>query len=161
MERSLAIRGRDDAEFARFQCWDGNAATPWVELAEEYARVWALRISDHVLAFRDDDGELIAVSAFSRGAIDIPFIGGAEHPAWYIEVVAIAVDHQRQGLSQDVFVGTFEIMQELDPTRILVTGKVHKDHSASRKACAAVGMHGLFEENDGYWIVLGDANWRP
>jgi hypothetical protein len=160
MDRSFALRGRDDDEFGRFECWDGDPATPWIGEAQDHARVWSLTTADHALAFRDDNGVLIAITAFSRGEIEIPLLGGTEQPCWDLQVLAIALDHQRQGLSEEVFLGTFAAMLELDRSRMYVRGRVHKDHHASRRACACVEMHGAYEDPP-YWVVVGDPRWRP
>lgn len=152
-ERSFATLV-DDAEFASFRCCDEGNAAPWTEEAENYARVAALKRSEHCLAFRDA-GELVAVSAFDRAELAWPIAQPVEHRIWRLNVVAVALGRQRAGLSTEVFRQTFEAMIELDATRKAVSAYVHESHIASLRACERVGLEPLKPHEDGYWLLLG------
>lgn len=134
-------------------CGCGNEA-PWTEEAENYVRGSVLRRSEHCLAFRDA-GELVAVSAFDPSTLGWPLNQPVDHPVWHLNVVAIALAHQSQGLSAEVFESTFEAMRQIDASRDVVTAFVHESHVASLNACARVGLEPLKPIDDDYWLLLG------
>jgi hypothetical protein len=144
----------DDTEFAGFYCCDATNATPWTQEAENYVRAHALRRSQHCLAFRDS-GALVAVSAFSPTVLGLPLNQPVDQPVWQLDVVAIALNHQSQGLSSEVFQGTFEVMRQLDLERDAVTAYVHQQHAHSIRACASAGLQPLMPVNGHYWLLLG------
>lgn len=146
----------DDGEFAAFSCWDGDDSTPWIEEAENYVRGFVLREVEYTFAFRDDDDQLVAVSAFDRRSIVVPPADPVEHPAWQLQIVAITLGLQRQQLCREVFEMTFDAMRAADPKRVLVAAHVHNEHRASRRACEAVGLEYWFPKDDTYTILLGE-----
>jgi RimJ/RimL family protein N-acetyltransferase len=146
----------DDAEeFEQFYCTGANAQ-PWEQETENYVRFWVLRRARYVLCHRDESSALIAVSAFDENLIAMPVISPLDHPGWHLQVVAITVGHQNQGLSQEVFKGTFDAMKHVDPDRVFVTANVHQDHAFSRRACEKVGLSPWIRLDDAYWILLGE-----
>ncbi len=153
---SFASREHDESDFARFQCWDGDERLPWVEEAENYVRASVLRHSQYVLAFRDQNDDLLAVSAFDPRVVLVPIVNPIEHPAWHLQVMAIRLDQQRRGLSAGVFKGTFAAMRSVDPHRVLYTANVHKDNRPSLKAGVAVGLWPFQKKDDHYLELLGE-----
>jgi RimJ/RimL family protein N-acetyltransferase len=127
-----------------------------VREAEDYVRCFALRHADFVLAFRDDDGKLVAVSAFDRRDIELPLNAPTTHPGWHLQVVALAVEHQSKGFAADVFAQTFEEMRAIATERIFVTATVHRDHRASLAAAARAGLTQLVQMDEHYWVLLGE-----
>jgi RimJ/RimL family protein N-acetyltransferase len=109
-----------------------------------------------VLAFRDDEQRLVAVSAFDPRRIDIPLNAPVEHHGWHLQVVALDREQQGHGLAQVVFAETFAAMREVDPARILVTGNIHKDNSPSFAAAGRAGLTRLVPLDEHYWVVLGE-----
>jgi RimJ/RimL family protein N-acetyltransferase len=150
---SFATVERDANDFAHFQCWNGDPGLPWVEEAENYVRAWVLRRSENVLAFRDEGGALVAVSAFDPRVILVPIVNPVEHPGWHLQVVAIRLDQQGHGLSREIFTGTFAAMKSVDPNRVLYTANVHKDNRPSLRAGAAVGLL-QFRRKDAFYLEL-------
>lgn len=146
----------DDAEFAAFCCWDGDDATPWAEEAENYVRGWALQHAEHVLAFRDNGGSLVAVSAFDRRVIAVPLVAPQDHPGWHLQVVAVDIDHQGRGVFGDVMSATYDAMRSLDPDRVLVTAHVHRDNEHSLKACRRHGLLPFVGLDEHYLVLLGE-----
>jgi len=145
----------DDADFADFRCWDGDPENFFAEEAQNFIRGAMLYQPDsYHLAFRED-GELVAVSSFYKRSWPIP-PPGPERPAWHLDVLAVACDRQRAGLSREVFEGTFEVMREADPDRVLVSGFVHRQNLIAYDACTAVGMTMWTPRDDEYVIVIGE-----
>ncbi len=156
LSRSPANRA-DDAEFAEFCCCDSDAPA-WEVEAENYVRASALGHSEHVLAMRNDDGLLVAVSAFTRRDIEIvPVAQPTQQVGWHLQVMAVRLEHQRQGVCGEAFALTFEAMRELDDRRGLITAHVHKDHGPSLAACEKVGLERLMPlgQDEDYWVLLG------
>jgi RimJ/RimL family protein N-acetyltransferase len=167
LHRSFATRVLDTSEFAHFSCCP-NPGEPWVREAEDYVRGFVLGHATWVLAFRDEQNELVAVSAFDPRIIEVPLAQPVAHEGWHLQVVAIALQHQAQGLSRMVFEQTFEAMRDIAGHRVLVTANVHRAHTASRRAAARVGLLTLLPLDDDYLILLGqvppssdDASSRP
>jgi RimJ/RimL family protein N-acetyltransferase len=156
LQRTFASREADADDFAAFSCWDGNPNAPWIEEAENYVRGWVLSNARHVLAFRDGEGHLVAVTACDERVVSVPLVAPADHPGWHLQVLAIELSYQRQGLSRDVLARTLDAMREIDPARALVTAHVHKDHDASLRSCAQAGLTRFFLKDDDYWVLLGE-----
>jgi len=151
----------DDADFGSFRCWDGDNAKPWVEEVENYVRGALLRQPDmHILAFREA-GELAAVAAFYRRIIGLPILDPVDQQAWHLEVVAIRLDRQGQGLSSAVLQQTLEAMRVMDSDCILITGLVHCDNDGAFTACSRVGIKKLVQRDEHYWLVLGELVEKP
>lgn len=148
--------GEDEDDFASFCCWDGSPSAPWVEEVENYVRGWVLRDARHVLALRNEDGELVGVAAFEERTIGVPLAAPVDHPGWHLLVVAIRLEDQRCGLSGDVFAAVFEAMRAVDANRVLYTAYVHRDNQASLRACGGVGLLPFQPKDDHYWILLGE-----
>jgi RimJ/RimL family protein N-acetyltransferase len=153
---SFATRDRDEDSFARFHCWDGNSDAPWVEEVENYVRAWLLREAEHALAFRDDGGDFIAVAGFDPRTIFVPIVEPVAHPGWHLQVVAVRLESQRQGLSQEVFSGTFAAMREVDPGRVLYTATAHRENTASLRAAALAGLLPFRRKDEHYVELLGE-----
>lgn len=151
----------DGDEFARFTCAEVESADPWVLEVEAYVRSWVLRHAHHVLAHRDEEGTLVAVSAFDGTVVGIPLLSPLDHPGWHLQVVAISHNHQNQRLSAEVFSGTFEAMRGLDLDRVFVTANVHGLHVVSLRACAQVGLTPWIQLDADYWILLGEVPPLP
>lgn len=155
MERSFATRA-DDAEFAGFCCCDGEAP-PWRVEVENYVRGHVLGRATHSLAFREKS-ELIAVAAFDPKTIELArAVDPLRMRGWKLQVVAVARERQRQGLSGDVFAQTFEAMREQDPTRGVVQADVHVDNDASLAACERAGLVRVMPipPEHSYWLLMG------
>jgi len=153
LERSPATLA-NDAEFAAFACC-GTEDAPWIREAENYVRAWALRRSEHCLAFRDA-GELVAASAFDASVLGgFPLVEPVDRLVWHLNVVAMSAAYQRQGLSSEVFRSTFEVMRDIDPRREDVTANVHREHTASLAACSGVGLEFLMPLDDDYVLLFG------
>jgi hypothetical protein len=150
----------DADEFAQFACCQG-AREPWILEVENYVRGWVLRRAQYVLAHRNEAGTLLAVSAFDETVIGIPLVSPLDHPGWHLQVVAISLDHQNQGLSQEIFASTFNAMRQLDVDRVFVTANVHREHVMSHRACARVGLTPWIPLDDAYWILLGEVPTDP
>jgi RimJ/RimL family protein N-acetyltransferase len=155
LRRSFATRVQDADEFARFACCP-SGGPPWIREAEDYVRVSVLSHATWVLAFRDDDDALVAVSAFDPRVISIPLNEPVDHLGWHLQVVAVRLDRQRERLSQEVFARTFAAMREIAPERLLVTAHVHREHRASRTAAERAGLELLVPKDDHYWLLLGE-----
>jgi hypothetical protein len=155
-ERLIATHAADADDFANFQCWNGDRATPWIEEVENYVRVSVLRAAVWSVAFRDEKGKLAAVAAFDPVPIEVPLCNPVVNPGWKLQVVAIRLEYQAQGHSQMVFRETFEAMREANPDRILVTASIHRKHTASLKACERVGIAPFLPKDEHYWIALGE-----
>jgi RimJ/RimL family protein N-acetyltransferase len=156
LERSFASRDRDQNDLASFACWDGNPESPWVEEAENYIRGWALSNAQHVLTFRDEQGLLVAVTAFDERIISVPRVAPIEHNGWHFQVAAVSLEHQGRGLSNQILTATLAAMHELDEQRVLVTAHAHREHHLSLKACERVGLSKYLPLDDHYWILLGE-----
>ena len=155
VQRSFA--GPDDRDdLAQFDCWDGNPEEPWADEAQNYVRAWVLSKSAHTIVFKDADGQIVGVSAFSPRLIGLPLVQPVEHPAWHVDVVAVVRRLQGNGFAQQIFAGTFEAMQQCGPDRILATANVHRNNARSLSACAKAGLHALMPLDDHYWILLGE-----
>ena len=154
-ERSFASPAGDVDDFAAFQCWSGQAGTPWIEEVENYVRVSVLSAALWTVAFRDEAGKLSAVSAFDPVPIEVPLCNPVENPGWKLQVVAVALDHQTQGRCREVYRETFAAMREADPQRLLVTANVHRQHAVSLKAAASAGLT-LLMPGDEFHLVLGE-----
>jgi RimJ/RimL family protein N-acetyltransferase len=156
VQRSFATRA-DDADFAGFECC-GDDAAPWALETENYVRSSVLGHAEHVLALRDEEGALVAVSAFDRKRIEVPrAVDPLDLKGWQLQVVAVHRESQRNGLCAAVFANTFDAMRDLDPGRGVVQANVHKDNSPSIKACRNAGLFELMplEPEGEYWILLG------
>jgi RimJ/RimL family protein N-acetyltransferase len=149
----------NDGEFSDFVCCEGPDAEPWVQQAELYVRAWVLREAlPLVLTHRNEDGELVGVSAFERTVVGLPPAtpeDPVDHAGWHLLVVAVALDHRGSGLSQEVFAGTFEAMRQRDPDRYLVTANVHHQHHVSLRACANAGLTLWRPLDRDYWTLAG------
>ena len=145
----------DQDLLARFCCWNGDPEYWWALEVENHVRGFVLSNSENVVLF-EDGGELLAVSAFGRTTIGIPLLEPRSQPCWHLDLIAVALSRQSQGLSKDVYAGTFDSMRNLDPQRFLITGLIHEDHSASLKAAQKVGLEPFIPVGDGYWRVLGE-----
>lgn len=152
----FAERASHDQDFAEFACWDGRSGRPWIEETENYVRGWVLREATHVLAFRDRAGALLAVAAFDEHAVAVPLVEPVEQPAWLLRVIAIDLEHQRTGLSAQVFAGTFEAMREVDHDRVLVIARAHRRNRASLAACKSVEMLPFRAIDEHYLELLGE-----
>lgn len=144
-----------EGELDSFCCWDGAPNTPWAEEAENFVRAWMLGTVEHILLFRDQDA-LIAVSAFDRRKIEVPLVAPRANPGWHLQVVAVTLDRQGHGLFDDVILGTFAEMRQLDPERVLITGSVHRENQRSFQACARHGIDYFLPRDDHYVVVLGE-----
>jgi hypothetical protein len=152
---AVATLATDLEACAAFRCWDGDPNTPWVKEVEEYVRVKALHYSQNCRAFREKEGgEVVAFSAFGRREVHIPLLGGTPEPCWHMDVAAVSLDRQRDGLSHEVFESTFATMRELDSGLAFVTAWVHKDNVASVKACAAVDLDYYYMAQSSYACLL-------
>ena len=146
---------RDQDSLARFCCWNSDPEY-WRTLeVENHIRGFVLSNSENVVLF-EDEGELLAVSAFGRTTIGIPLVDPRHQPCWHVDLVAVTLDRQSQGLSREVFAGTFERMRELDPQCFLITGLIHENNLASLNAAQKVGIMPFTPAGDGYWRVLGE-----
>ena len=145
-----------DGELDAFRCWDGTPDIPWVEETENYVRAWMLGTAEHVLLFRDPEGELVAVAAFDRRTVEVPLVAPQAHPSWHLQVIAIDLDHQNQHLFDEVLPGVYEEMRRLDPERVLFTGHVHHQNTASLRAAARHDIDHFFWRDDHYVVVLGE-----
>lgn len=154
-ERSFATHAADADDFATFRCCDRDTTTPWIAEVEDYVRVSALRHAIHIVAFRDEARGLVAVSAFDPVTIELPRCSPIETPGWKLQVVAICLQHQAQGRSEEVFQQTYDAMREVNPDRALVTARVHREHQASRAAAERAGLT-LLMTGDDYHTVLGE-----
>ncbi|MGI8413461.1 MAG: hypothetical protein ACR2QA_13465 [Solirubrobacteraceae bacterium] len=154
LTRSIATLA-DDADFAAFCCCGDNDPA-WIEEVEDYVRGSVLRRVEHTLAFRDGQGDLIAVSAFAERVIRVPIVDPVAHEGWHLQVVAISLEHQRQRLSKQIFEQTFAAMREIDASRVYVTANVHREHRSSRKACSEVGIDLWTPLDDHYVVLLGE-----
>jgi hypothetical protein len=145
----------DDGDFARFRCWDGDSDNFFAEEAEIWIRNTGLLYEPGTfnLAFRAD-GVLVAVASFYRRSWPIP--PPADRPAWHLDVMAIHRDRQRAGLSAEVFAGTFEVMREVEPDRVLISGFIHRLNFAAYAACSAVGITLWTPRDEDYVIVIGE-----
>lgn len=147
---------RDDAAFAAFSCVaPGAVSIPWLEEVENYVRARLLRVPDlHVLAFRDDD-ELIAVSAFYETELRLPANRPASHPAWHLEVLAVAHARQRSGVGLEVLDHTLSVMRAIGPDRVFVIARAHVDNEASTGLCAKRAIT-RYMPDGAYWVLVGD-----
>jgi hypothetical protein len=153
---SFASLNDDEDEFAAFTCWDSSPGAPWVEEVENYVRAWVLRDAPHVLALRNERGDLVAVAAFDERTISVPRVAPVDHPGWHLLVVAIRLEDQRRRLSREVFSAVFEAMREVDRERSLYTAYAHREHRASLRACKCVGLLPFWPKDNHYWILLGE-----
>jgi ribosomal protein S18 acetylase RimI-like enzyme len=145
----------DDAAFAAFSCIaSATQSTAWLEEVENYVRARVLRDRDqHVLAFREED-ELVAVSAFRKSELELP-IQPAVHPAWHLEVLAVADGRQRAGVGLQVLDHTLSAMREIDSERVFVVAVAHRDNDASIALCAKRGIT-RFVPHGAYWVLVGE-----
>lgn len=114
--------------------------------------------SEYVLAMRDEQGLLVAVSGFKRRLVEIvPVAQPIQQPGWHLHVMAVRLEHQQQEICGQAFVHTFDAMREIDDTRSLITAHVHKNHRPSLAACEKVGLEPLVPlgQDQDYWILLG------
>jgi len=145
------VASDDDAKLlAGFWCWSGGEDY-WAEEVENHIRGWVLSRSDVTLLFTEQ-AELVAVSAFSRRNVDMRT---AVVPGWLLDVVAVDLHRQGEGLASEVFAGTFEAMKMADPDRVVVSAKVHDQNLVSRSAATRAGITALRPLADGYWEFLG------
>ena len=149
LERRFAS-GKDDELLASFWCW-GGGEDYWVEEVENHIRGWLLKHSEHTVLFSDDE-QLVAVSGFSRRDVSIVL---ETIPAWHLDVVAVDLDRQGAGLANEVFIGTFHAMTEMDPGRRIVTARIHTRNLASRSAANKAGIHAFRPETDDFWEFVG------
>jgi RimJ/RimL family protein N-acetyltransferase len=154
--RSIATQALDVDDLAAFSCCAGDDDPAWIREAENYIRVAALRHAGFVLAFRDDQGVLAAVSAFDLRDIHIPLNAPAPQPGWHLQVLALGTKYQRKGHSKEIFLQTFDEMRNIASERVLVTAYVHTDHAHSIHACAQVGLTYLQPKDEQYKILLGE-----
>jgi acetyltransferase (GNAT) family protein len=155
LERRVAGRA-DDGEFAAFGCWNGDPGQPWAAEVENYVRGTLLRQPDtRILAFREE-GELVAVSAYYKRTIGVPALNPTEHDAWHLEVVAIRLDRQGEGLSHEVIEQTLRAMREEDPGRVLVTAVAHRDNIGAFAACAHFDLLQYVQQDPDYWVLVGE-----
>lgn len=148
----------DDADrnlLARFCCWDGDRTTWWIREVQNHTRAWLMDYSEHIILFTEN-GALIAVSAFSATTIAIPLVDPIDQPAWFLDLVAVSLHRQGNGLSSEVYQRMFSVMRDRDPERILVTGLVHEQNTASLRAARKVGIDPFIPVGDGYLRVLGE-----
>lgn len=115
-----------------------------------------LREAQETLAFRTEQGELVAVSAFDPRVITFPPTEPIEHQGWHLHVVAIALEYQRQGLCGQVLQETFAAMRDIDSSRVFVTANVHNEHRSSIKACATAGLTFWLPKDEHYSILFGE-----
>jgi hypothetical protein len=151
--RSASIEADSDA-LSTFSCWDGDEERWWIQEVENHIRAWVLECSEHVLLLYEDD-VLIGLSAFSRTTIIIPSHDPSHQPAWKLDLVAIALDHQSRGISYELYQRTFSLMNELDPERRLVTGAIYEKNHASLASALKVGLIPTKRDDSGYLRVLG------
>jgi RimJ/RimL family protein N-acetyltransferase len=156
LHRCFADANQDRDEFAAFSCWDGDPGAVWAEEAENYVRGWVLGQALHTLAFREEDGALLAVSAFDPRVIAVPLLEPIEQPAWHLQCVAVRLEDQGRGLSEAIFRQTLSAMREMDPDRILVTANVHKRNLASLRACEKAGFSVFRSHGHSYVELLGE-----
>jgi hypothetical protein len=118
------------------------------------------------LIFRLPEGRIVAASGFRFGEA-----GPARVPCWHLEVVGVSTAHHGRPVFNDFSSGpptlrisecvlrtTFERMRQLDPTRQLVTARVHDVNMRSIRACARVGLCRQGEPDGGYWEMTGDVD---
>ena len=160
-ERSIATQALDFEDLAAFSCCRGTDDPPWIKEAEHYIRVAALRHAGFVLAFRDAQGVLAAVSAFDLRDIHIPMSAPAPQPGWHLQVLALATAYQGKGRSTEVFMQTFEEMKAIAGERVLVTANVHNQHAASIAAAARAGLTYLVPKDEHYTVLLGEIPESP
>lgn len=157
MTLSRSFAGRDDdGDFAAFCCWDGSDGKPWLEEVENYIRGALLRQPDmYMLAFREE-GQLVAVSAFYKRTIGLPALDPIDHDAWHLEVMAVRLDRQGQGLSREVLDQTLAVMLEADPERVLIVGVAHRDNTPAFAAGAQIGLIKFVQQDEHYWVLVGE-----
>lgn len=146
----------DAAQFAQFECWDGDPAAPWAAEAQNFIRGFVLERADTSVFKWCDAGQLVAVTAFRSTVVGLPVLNPEDHVAWHLEVIGIAVTHQGHGLSQQVLEETIDVMRERDPDRVLVTANVHHQNAPSIAALASVGITPLAPLDEHYWLFLGE-----
>jgi hypothetical protein len=164
----VGSKAADGHDLLGFTCWDGDPEEPWVAEVESYVRALALKSADHTLVFRDDDGELAAVTAFDSR--DIRPFEAARYlvPGWHLQVVAVSLSYQRTVVESDiarcapemkaaeyVHRATYGHMLGLDSGRVAVTARVHEDNRRSMRAAARVDLHRTVREDLEYWRMLG------
>lgn len=122
-----------------------------MEEVENHIRGWLLSQSDFTLLFLDQDA-VVAVSGFSRRQV---FLGTDLVQGWILDVIAIDLHRQGQGLASDVYAGTFDAMKQADPDRVVVSARIHTQNLASRSAAIRAGIHALRPISAEYWEFLG------
>lgn len=130
----------DDRELTTFSCCTQGDADYHVEV-ETYVQALVLRRAQHVIGLRSAEGELVGVGAFDPViASNLPLVLPEQTRAWHLKVIAVASDHQRQGVSRELIDHAFATMRTLDRTRSLIFARVHEENSASLRACANAGI---------------------
>ena len=96
---------------------------------------------------------------------------------WRLRVMGVSNAHRGRSIVNDLQAGptelriaeyvlrkTFARMQELDPTRAIVTARVHDANERSIKACARVDLRRESERDGDYWSMIDDVDpcigWR-
>lgn len=157
LHRTFANRADDGDDFSRFRCWNGDDQLPWVEEVEDDIRGgWIFKRAPHVLALREDDGELVAVSAFLSRPVYIPIAAPEEVDAWHLHVLAVHIDHQGGGLSAEVIAETLAAMGEVDPARAIFTVRVHEQNAPSIALCNRYRLAPFPQRDPPYLELLGD-----
>jgi RimJ/RimL family protein N-acetyltransferase len=146
----------DDADFARFACWNQSDVEPWAEEVENYIRGTLLhQANNYTLTFRAED-QLVAVASFYKSTIGLPLAYPADHPSWHLDVVAVTLQHQGSGHSLEVYQKTLQAMRDIDPDPILLTAFTHVDNHAAIESAKQIGLTPLCPRDDIYWILLGE-----
>lgn len=154
-----------------FSCWDGDEDEYWAHEAEYFIRQRAIAETYRTLVFRDHDGLVAAVSAFDKRGVRPNEAAKFVHDGWLLQVVGVRRDLQGGRVESDVascpgtmrvseyvFRKTFERMRELDPTREVVTARVHEENRRSIEAARRVGLERTVREDADYWRMLGKAD---
>jgi hypothetical protein len=168
---SVGTKAVDGHDLLRFRCWDGDPDEPWIGDVEEYVRVLALKSAFRTLVFRDDGGEVAAVTAFDRREVR-PFEAARYLvPGWHLQVVAVSLRYQGSLVENDILGcppamkmaeyahrSTYRYMLEIDPARQFITARVHDENRRSIKAAARVDLERTVREDVDYWRMLGPVN---
>jgi len=90
---------------------------------------------------------------------------------WRLRVMGVSNAHRGRSVVNDLQAGptelriaeyvlrkTFARMQELDPTRAIVTARVHDANERSIKTCARVDLRREGERDGDYWSMIGDVD---
>jgi ribosomal protein S18 acetylase RimI-like enzyme len=152
----------DDPEFTTFTCWDGDPEKWWAQEAQNSIRNWILRPwlvgLPEATAFKwCDDGELVGVAAIGTRVLTYPQVAPRDHVVGHIDLLAVSLPHQREGVSRVVLGELIDLFREDGLVLAGVTADVHQDNTAALAAAAEFGITKyLPKDDDGYWILFGE-----